>query len=108
MASRSKASEPGPTRSNRVNQILSGPWDDPGWLIENYCRKRQFTDDDPETIIFAWLIVLGSRTAPSVAARSLLVRFGKLNPPEDCSPSADILRRLADIARGRSAVHARR
>ena len=72
---------------------MGGPWDDPGWLLENYFRGRHWPADDAATLIIGWLSILPHPIAPPIAARSLLQRFA----PPTASAMSSQQRQLLDL-----------
>lgn len=101
MSGPSEDDGPGSIATDEPQRTSAGPWDDPGRLIENHIRGRQFRDDDADTVLLAWLMTLDARTPPSAAARSAHARLSRLYPAEQRSAGTSLFRLLDDIARGR-------
>ncbi len=77
---------------------VGGPWDDPGWLLENYFRGHHWTADSAATLMLSWLSILPQEIAPPSAARSLLKRFTPKTESRLPSHKRDLLDMLAFVA----------
>jgi hypothetical protein len=81
----------------------NAPDDDPAGLIGAIFDGHGFADDDPATVILAWLAVLTPSIEPPDAARSLLDRLTRGDDASFSDQQRSVLDLLAFVSRHRRA-----